>query len=543
MNRYVIGVILLIGIGVARIAATYPVLNSTSDEPAHIACGMEWLQWGTYTYEPQHPPLARVAVALGPFLDGLRLEKKLNPAERRPDFIYGEGNGILYSGDRYWSNLTRARIGTLPFFILLCLVTFLWARRWFSEAAGFWAVLLLVCTSPILGHAGLATNDVACAAGAGFALYRFMRWLEQPDLARWLWWGFATAFAILCKFSNIPFLGACYVVGFAVASRGALRRRAVQAIFAACVALFLMWAGYRFTLTSLGTVYGPHPRIEGLLAKGPVIRSVWDAIMSTRLPLTEAMMGIRDLYRHNAIGHDSYLLGQWSQFGWWYFFPVVLAVKTPIGLLLLAIAGSGFVLRRWRTEHFEQSWQQVLTAAFPIVILLVCMLARIDLGVRHILPVYPMLGIVGGYAATELFRHSRTAAVVAAILVAWVAVDSWRAHPDYLAHFNEFAGSHPERILSESDLDWGQDLYRLSLRLKERGIQEFSIAYFGSALMHKADLPHYELLSPTQPSHGYVAVSLHCLNIDYKKNGSFAWLKSYTPVERSGKSIDLFYIP
>ena len=69
--------------------------------------------------------------------------------------------------------------------------------------------------------------------------------------------------------------------------------------------------------------------------------------------------------------------------------------------------------------------------------------------------------------------------MVAAILVAWVAVDSWRAHPDYLAHFNEFAGSHPERILSESDLDWGQDLHRLSLRLKERGIQEFSIAYFG----------------------------------------------------------------
>jgi hypothetical protein len=142
-----------------------------------------------------------------------------------------------------------------------------------------------------------------------------------------------------------------------------------------------------------------------------------------------------------------------------------------------------------------------------------------------------------------LFRHSRAARVAAAILVAWVAADSVRAHPDYLAHFNEIAGSHPEKILSESDLDWGQDLHRLSLRLKGRGIQEFSIAYFGSALLHKADLPHYELLSPTQPSHGYIAVSLHFLNIDYKKNGSFAWLKSYTPVERIGKSIDLFYIP
>ncbi len=260
--------------------------------------------------------------------------------------------------------------------------------------------------------------------------------------------------------------------------------------------------------------------------------------MAIPLPLTEVILGLRDLNRHNAIGIDMYLFGQWSQSGWWYFFPVVLAVKTPIGLLLLATGGCAFVLRRWRNAP----WQQVLTAVFPLVILMVCMIARIDLGVRHILPIYPLLAILGGYAATALFRYSRPAAVAAALLVVWVVADSWRAHPDYLAHFNEFAGSHPETILCESDLDWGQDLHRLSLRLKERGIQEVSIAYFGTALLHKADLPHYELLSPTQPSRGYIAVSLHDLNIDYKKNGSFAWLKSYTPVERIGKSIDLFYI-
>ena len=422
--------------------------------------------------------------------------------------------------------------------MLACVVTFLWARRWFSEAAGFWAVLLLVCTSPILGHAGLATNDVACAAGAALALYQFLRWLEQPTTARCLWWGFATALAVLCKFSNIPFLGACYVVGFVFASRGAVRRRAAQAGLAACVVLFLMWATYRFTLIPLGTVYGPHPRIDSILSTRPLLHKVWDAAMATPLPLTQVMMGVRDLYRHNALGIDMYLLGQWSQSGWWYFFPVVLAVKTPIGLLLLAACGFGFVFRRFRAGP----WQQVLTALFPIVILLVCMVSRIDLGVRHILPIYPLLAIVAGHAVTALFRYSRPAAAVAALLVAWVVADSWRAHPDYLAHFNEFAGSHPETILCESDLDWGQDLHRLSQRLKEKGIQEFSIAYFGTALLHKAGLPHYELLSPTEPSRGYIAVSLHDLNIDYKKNGSFAWLKSYTPIERIGKSIDLFYI-
>lgn len=539
MNKYFIGVAVLIGIAVARIAATYTTFNGAYDEPFHIANGLEWLQQGTFTNQYRHPPLAGILTALGPFVHGLRSSRRWKPAEQGESVVFEEGNEILYSKNDYWRGLTLARIGTLPFFVLACAVTFLWGRRWFSEAAGFWAVLLLVCTSPILGNAGLATNDVACAAGTALALYQFVRWLEQPTTARCLWWGVATALAVLCKFSNIPFLGACYAVGFLFASRGAVRRRAAQAGLAACVVLFLAWATYRFTLIPLGKVYGPHPHIDNILSSRPMLHSVWDRVMATPLPLTEALMGVRDLYRHNAIGIDMYLLGQWSQSGWWYFFPVVLAVKTPIGLLLLALYGLAVTLRCWR----DGPWQQVLTAGFAIVILLVCMIGRIDLGVRHILPIYPLLAILGGYAGTVLFKHSRTAAGVAALLVAWVVVDSWRAHPDYMAHFNEFAGSHPERILCEADLDWGQDLHRLSQRLQERGIQEFSIAYFGTALLHKAGLPHYELLSPTEPSRGYVAVSLHHLNIDYKKNGSFAWLKSYTPVERIGKSIDLFYIP
>jgi len=68
VNKYIIGVIVLFGLAVVRVVSTYTVFNSTYDEPVHIACGMEWLQWGSSTCELQHPPLARVAVALGPFL-------------------------------------------------------------------------------------------------------------------------------------------------------------------------------------------------------------------------------------------------------------------------------------------------------------------------------------------------------------------------------------------------------------------------------------------------------------------------------------------
>jgi hypothetical protein len=530
-------VAVLIGLAIVRVVSTYAVFNATYDEPAHVACGMEWLRGGTYTCDLQHPPLARVAVALGPYLQGLRL------ADQQPMSMYEEGNAILYSGGQYWSNLTWARFGTLPFLVLLCAVTFLWARRWFCEefsaAAGFWAVLLLVCSSPILGHAGLATNDVACAAGAALALYQFLRWLEDPRTARWLWWGLATALAVLCKFSNIPFLVTCYAVGFVAVMRRDLTRRFGQIGLAACVVLVLAWAGYRFHVNPPAMFYHDHPVIDSMLSSRPLLHSLWNSVMTTPLPLSEPTMGVLDLFVHNAVGHDSYLLGQWSRSGWWYFFPVVLAVKTPIGFLLLSAGGLAMILRRWR----DSPWPQILTVAFPIVILLVCMIGRIDLGVRHILPVYPMLAIISGHTVSVLFKSSRLAAAAAGLLIAWVVVDSVRAHPDYLAHFNEFAGLHPETILCESDLDWGQDLDRLSQRLKQRGIQEVSLAYFGTARLDQAGLPDYKILSTTQPTRGYIAVSLHNLNLDYKKNGSFAWLKSYQPIERIGKSIDLFYIP
>ena len=160
--------------------------------------------------------------------------------------------------------------------------------------------------------------------------------------------GFATALAVLCKFSNIPFLGACYVVGFVLRIAG-YRPPASGAGRPSGVRRVVPDVGrVPIHLIPLGTVYGPHPRIDSMLSNRPLLHKIWDAVMATPLPLTEVMMGVRDLYRHNALGIDMYLLGQWSQSGWWYFFPVVLAVKTPIGLLLLAACGFGFVLRRWR---------------------------------------------------------------------------------------------------------------------------------------------------------------------------------------------------
>ena len=158
-------------VGVMQIVRTYPVYSNTFDEPAHVAAGMEWLDAGEFTYEPFTPPFARIAVAIGPFLSGVRATG--NPS------VWWEGRSILYANSEYQKNLTLARLGILPFFLLCALVTWVWARELAGPLVATAAVALLTTLPPVLAHAGLATTDMAFTAMLMLALYTFWRWLER----------------------------------------------------------------------------------------------------------------------------------------------------------------------------------------------------------------------------------------------------------------------------------------------------------------------------------------------------------------------------
>src|ERR1700761_9094837 len=114
---YIAILILLVLAAVIRIAGTYHILSQVDDEGYHIACGMEWLDKGTYTYELQHPPLTRVVAALGPYLLGGHSYGLDHPAK--------EGNAILNANGEYFRTLTAARVGNLIFLVIAC-VTLAW---------------------------------------------------------------------------------------------------------------------------------------------------------------------------------------------------------------------------------------------------------------------------------------------------------------------------------------------------------------------------------------------------------------------------------
>ena len=205
---YRLGVLCLAGLAVWQIVSTYPHLCQTADEPNHLATGLEWLQEGTYLLGPENPPLARIVAALLPYLSGQRPD--LDDAiwtdfPRHFAISYDLGRDLLYRNGAYLQNLSRARMGTLPFFLLAIAIVWHWANRYGGPVAGFLATGMF-CTLPsILGHAGLATTDIPFTATLLCALYAFVLWIEMPAQRRAAIFGLALGLALITKFSALIF--------------------------------------------------------------------------------------------------------------------------------------------------------------------------------------------------------------------------------------------------------------------------------------------------------------------------------------------------
>ena len=168
--------------------------------------------------------------------------------------------------------------------------------------------------------------------------------------------------------------------------------------------------------------------------------------------------------------------------------------------------------------------------------------SNINLGIRHILLVYPLLAIVAGYGVTLLLPFQRTRfgkLIPCVILLIWYLISTSLSHPDYIAYFNELTITSPERFRVDSDLDWGQDLNRLSIEAKRREIRNLSLAYFGSADPNKFNLPTFKILKRHQTTEGWVAISVSILK-DVRgppPHDGYAWLEKYKPVAIIGKSM------
>ncbi len=484
--------------------------SATYDEPVHLAAGYTDLVDGRYRLNAMdHPPLAEMWAAL-PLL---ALKPSVFPSHPawtdRRVYHYGDlflnQNRVparkLLDTARYWCLVTlTALLGPL---------VVLWAFRLEGLEAAWGAALAFAFCVPWLSNAALVTTD-AMSAALFLASFSLLARSERKP-AHWILAGAAGGGALAAKFNMIllpPLLLSCLLAE----SKTEKRRADWKLIAVAVVVAILTWMSvYRFS----------------------------------HIPLW--FKGLHATLSRLAEGRPSYLMGSHGRDGWWYYFPVAVAVKTPLPLLLMAAAGAFLALKR---RASEAAWLLLPPAGY----FLAALTSKTQIGYRHVLPIYPFLCVWAGLAAAKLWRSGTAARAGAAVLAAWLAVTVARVHPHHLAYFNELAGgpANGGRWLADSNLDWGQDLPGLAAELAKRGNTPVILSYFGvddPAAYGIRFLP-LGMYGNIQRDGGaslekggpvlFAVSETNRAAVYFEERGVFAWLSSRTPAARPGWSIALY---
>lgn len=452
--------------GIARDSVTF-------DENFHLPSGIAAVTSGDLMVSPVNPPLVKSLQALAALAAGARV-----PAA--PDWsAHGQfeaGRAFASANaDRYQRVYGAARAVTLALSVLLALLVMAIARALHGPAAGLLALALYALTPEALAHAGLATLDTATALGflaTVAAGWRFAR----TGGPRW-WWltAGALSFALLTRFTALllpPLL--VVLAGLALWRRPGPHVRRVALGLAALlpVALLALAIGYRGQVS-----FAP---LHTLPFESERFRSLAHALPGLRLPLPDAWLAGLDhqAFDGQAGRTPTYLSGRVLDHAVPWYFPIAIGLKWPLALLGLLAAGlASLFLRDLRPRRAEFA-MLVPPAAFVIASMA---LVQINAGVRYMLPVLPFACVLAARVVRPgPWATARGWAVVGAVVT--LAAGTLDVAPWYLTAFNRLAGpvERQDRVLNDSNVDWGQGLLALRDELRARGIRRVHLAYHGT---------------------------------------------------------------
>jgi len=543
----------------------YRQKSATWDEPIHLTSGYLALARHDYRIDPSHPPFLRMLAALpllaaGPIAVDTRAIDKAAPEDWAINGAnYGFAHQFLYVDNDADRLLYSARFVVVLLGVLGGVLLFWWAFEWLGMTAAVCA-LVFYGLSPNLGaHASLVTTDFGLTCFSFGAIY--FLWRSCRQLSIWNLIGLATFFslAIVSKFSALLL----WPIVMGLLALEVRRRRSVPASAALGIVALLAVCSFVAVWAACGFQYAPGPTASWLFRfqntgafqrDVPRLSAIAGFIDAHQLLPNVFTQGLLFFARSMVDVDPSYLAGDAHRGGWWYYFPLAFLIKTPVPLLVMVMAGVVVLVRRRREL-------QVANEAFvvwPIGLYLgSAMTSQLDIGLRHILPIYPFVLLIAAVAARQALRSSRivTKLMLAGLAVMWV-VRFGSVYPDQLAYFNWLVGgpTHGLEYLADSNLDWGQDLKRLRTWMSDRHIGEINLAYFGQAdpkyygiqctyLPGSPDFAANAIARPKLP--GYVAISATVLSgayLDPAWRLYYRGFRGLTPTARIGYSIHVYWI-
>jgi hypothetical protein len=567
--------------------------SPTADEQNHMARGLAYLKTGDLRLSQEHPPGVN-AWSAWPLLLDHRIHLPLESQSWADAEWYGFADELLWrANDHPQQMIFATRVPIMWLTVLLAALVYRWAR----DLGGPWAsaiTLALLALDPnLLAHGRLTTTDAGVTCTAVATMYTLWRALRAPQQSRrWVVAGLALGAALLSKFSALLLVPVVLIVVLLAGLRG--RRRSVDprpdgdqhipdlegfpkpsrsilglvALFG--VAALTVWAGYAFSwgpIDALGDLHGPAP-------------AFW--------------AGIQSVLRRTGQGSPAFLLGQVSDEGWWYYFFVAFAVKTPLPTMLalgvaLGMWGIGKLRVRPDVGGGLGTGQAGIIGATippcPLCLILpalafwaIALAGSFNIGYRHILASLPFLYILGGWGIWKpgmrgfgnwgldkpgrlgfQLGNSPALYLLPAILLLWLAVETLAIAPHYLAYFNQIVGgpSQGYRVLVDSNLDWGQDLPGLKEYAEREGIERIHLSWFGAAYPEAYDLTFHPLpgfwrfggeaaaygFNPYAPAPGVYAISATNLwSVKLSDSEVYAWFREREPDAQVGYSIQIYRV-
>ena len=471
--------------------------SATWDEADHTYAG--YMQWkhGDFGLNPQHPPLVKFLATLPLLHMNLKMPPLLDRPYRLQEVIGGKE--FVFQNDAN-TILFRARMTASVLTLLLALLIFLAAQEMFGTGAGFIALGLISFDPTLLGHSALVTTDAGQACFMFWSIYAFYRYIKTPTTWRLIDTGLIVGLALSSKHSTVlifPMLLALAVIEVVarrqrslnepsepaetaakLASRLAL---ALIAITILSIVVLWSWYGFRYAARAPGLLLNPPMAVLLHRVPSPFEASILALFAKLHLFPQSYIYGFAHVLIQSK-AFTSFVLGNIYPHPVWFYFPVAMLIKSTLAfLILLGIAAWAVAAGKFRKTR------EILYLAIP---------GGMNIGVRHVLPIYIFLSVAIAGAAWALIQRNRRWIYAVVLLLVFQAVSVLHAFPAYVTYANEAFGgpANVHNYLSDSSADWGQQMKDVKRYTDQHHITHCWFAYFGEGV---ADFSYYGI--PCKP--------------------------------------------
>lgn len=512
----------------------------TFDEVAHIGAGVTYLERLEFRFNPEHPPLPKMLAAAPLVVRGVRADYS-NPSWTESRDVLAAFMGQWVFGQTllsYWndpvSTLAWARAPMLLLMLLLGWVLYSYGRRLGGDWGGLLCLAVYVATPLFLANGPLVHTDIAITLFSLLTLWRFADLWREPTRKNIAWFALALAGALLSKFTAGVLLLCFAAFGLTArwgrVGRAAGRWRAIVwgALTAAAVVyavyFVISWNQSTDALDRLGTSTALEPLRRVLMPPWLYVRGV-------------LLMGLM-------ANRSTFLLGHTYPHGVWFYFPVLLGLKSPLGFLALLVIGAvaGLAARRRAIlpESVRPHWRILWISL--IVLGGVCILSRVNIGFRHFsVPLSLMILLLAPLPA--LVGRSRLLRLLTGTLAAACLVTAVRAFPFYLPYISPLGLGRPAyTLMSSCNVDWNQAIPDVRRFAAAHGLPSVLLDHYGMNDV-APELPQAQLWNCQKPADadaGRWAVVSANMIVDAH---NCLWLTAYPHQPLAGGSMWAFRLP